>query len=59
MKINRQRLHSIIFEADTPAGKSQVCAVCLYDKHDDDALHCKKCGTALDLNKSQSNETGR
>lgn len=42
-----------------PRNNTQVCSVCLYDKHDDDALHCKKCGTALDLNKSHSNETGR
>lgn len=27
---------------------TQVCAGCMYDKHDDDALYCKKCGTLLD-----------
>jgi voltage-gated potassium channel len=27
---------------------SQVCSNCMYDKHDDDALFCKKCGTTLD-----------
>ncbi|MBN2273143.1 MAG: ion transporter [Bacteroidales bacterium] len=26
----------------------QVCSNCLYDKHDDDALFCKKCGARLD-----------
>jgi voltage-gated potassium channel len=26
---------------------TQVCRKCLFDKHDDDALHCKKCGTSL------------
>jgi voltage-gated potassium channel len=27
---------------------TQVCSNCLYDKHDDDAGYCKKCGTPLD-----------
>ena len=31
---------------------TQVCSYCLYDKHDDDALYCKRCGTSLDINKS-------
>jgi voltage-gated potassium channel len=26
---------------------SQVCAHCMYDQHDDDATHCKKCGYPL------------
>jgi voltage-gated potassium channel len=26
---------------------TQVCPGCLYDKHDDDAVFCKKCGTRL------------
>ncbi len=26
---------------------SQVCDQCLYDRHDDDAQYCKKCGTSL------------
>lgn len=26
---------------------SQVCENCLYDRHDDDAQYCKKCGTSL------------
>ncbi len=36
-----------------PAGNNtQTCSACMYDKHDDDALFCKKCGTALDANQS-------
>jgi voltage-gated potassium channel len=27
---------------------TQVCSNCFYDKHDDDALYCKRCGTSLD-----------
>lgn len=27
---------------------TQVCNHCLCDRHDDDALYCKKCGTVLD-----------
>lgn len=26
---------------------TQVCPVCMFDRHDDDALFCKKCGTLL------------
>ncbi len=26
---------------------THVCKVCLFDRHDDDALYCKKCGSAL------------
>ncbi len=26
---------------------TQVCPNCLYDKHDNDAVHCKKCGAKL------------
>ena len=26
---------------------TQVCPECLYDKHDDDAKHCKKCGAEM------------
>ncbi len=26
---------------------TQICPHCLYDKHDDDARYCKKCGTKL------------
>lgn len=29
------------------AGNTQVCRTCLFDKHDDDAKYCKKCGTQL------------
>lgn len=28
---------------------TQVCSNCLYDRHDDDALFCKKCGEKLQL----------
>jgi voltage-gated potassium channel len=28
---------------------TQVCHNCFYDKHDDDALYCKRCGTSLDI----------
>lgn len=28
---------------------TQVCPNCLYNKHDDDALFCKRCGTSLDV----------
>jgi len=31
----------------TPAKNTQVCHKCLYDKHDDDAVFCKKCGDKL------------
>ncbi|MDX9903894.1 MAG: ion transporter [Bacteroidales bacterium] len=27
---------------------TQVCQNCLYDRHDDDALYCKKCGAKID-----------
>jgi voltage-gated potassium channel len=26
---------------------TQVCPKCLFDKHDDDAVFCKKCGTSI------------
>lgn len=29
------------------SSNSQVCSNCFYDKHDDDARYCKRCGTAL------------
>lgn len=29
------------------AGNTQVCPNCLHDKHDDDALYCKKCGAKI------------
>lgn len=35
------RLHSVI--------NTQVCANCMFDMHDNDALFCKKCGTPLDV----------
>lgn len=31
------------------ANNTQVCSVCMYDRHDDDALYCKRCGSRLDL----------
>lgn len=30
---------------------TQVCTNCLYDRHDDDALYCKKCGEILHAEK--------
>lgn len=27
---------------------TQVCSKCMYDKHDDDAHYCKRCGKSLD-----------
>lgn len=30
------------------ATNSQVCSNCMFDKHDDDAKYCKKCGTSLE-----------
>jgi voltage-gated potassium channel len=39
-----------------PAGNNtQVCSKCLFDKHDDDALYCKKCGTMLDVPQQYKN----
>lgn len=31
----------------TSAKNTQVCSKCLYDRHDDDAIYCKKCGNQL------------
>jgi voltage-gated potassium channel len=28
---------------------TQICPNCMFDNHDDNALYCKKCGTALDI----------
>jgi voltage-gated potassium channel len=28
---------------------TQVCSNCMFDKHEDDAQFCKKCGTSLDM----------
>ncbi len=28
---------------------TQVCPKCMYDRHDDDARYCKKCGACLDV----------
>jgi len=30
---------------------TQVCSNCMFDKHDDDATYCKRCGSLLDFNK--------
>ena len=30
---------------------TQVCSKCMFDKHDDDAQFCKKCGTGLNKKK--------
>ena len=32
---------------------TQVCSGCLYDKHDDDALYCKKCGMRLETKNTE------
>ncbi|MFZ5430150.1 MAG: ion transporter [Bacteroidota bacterium] len=34
---------------------TQVCSNCLHDRHDDDALFCKKCGHPLHLNHQNGN----
>ena len=34
---------------------TQTCSKCLFDKHDDDALYCKKCGESLNNEKSLKN----
>lgn len=31
----------------TPAKNTQVCSKCLFDRHDDDAIFCKKCGNRI------------
>lgn len=31
---------------------TQVCSKCMYDKHDDDAHYCKRCGTSLNVKKT-------
>lgn len=35
-----------IIKPSTPVN-TQICPNCLHDKHDDDALFCKKCGTRI------------
>lgn len=39
---------------------SQVCSMCLYDQHDDDALYCKKCGHSLNIhaNSGEASDSG-
>jgi voltage-gated potassium channel len=34
---------------------TQVCSVCMYDYHDDDADFCKKCGNKLVINPKADN----
>jgi len=36
------------------ANNTQVCSVCMFDRHDDDALFCKRCGSRLELPDSAS-----
>jgi len=31
----------------TSAKNTQVCSKCLFDRHDDDAVFCKKCGNRI------------
>lgn len=31
------------------ANNTQVCSVCMFERHDDDALFCKRCGSKLHL----------
>jgi hypothetical protein len=59
MKIDRKKLHEIIFEANTTGGEifdiSLIILILIsilpvmFDKHDNDALFCKKCGNPLDI----------
>jgi voltage-gated potassium channel len=39
--VTSEMLHSKI------TSNTQVCSNCLHDRHDDDALYCKKCGQSL------------
>jgi len=42
-----------------PAGNNtQVCSSCMYDRHDDDAQYCKRCGTRLDVPSPQDRKAG-
>ncbi|MDF1559163.1 MAG: ion transporter [Bacteroidales bacterium] len=36
---------------------TQVCPNCMYDRHDDDAQYCKRCGTHLDVSSSTGGES--
>lgn len=36
-----------------PSQNTQVCQNCMFDRHDDDAFFCKKCGAHLDINPNQ------
>lgn len=33
----------------SPQSNTQVCSNCMFDKHDNDALFCKRCGKMLDV----------
>ena len=37
---------------------TQVCSNCMCDKHDDDAVFCKKCGTRLDVPSPEERKSG-
>jgi voltage-gated potassium channel len=36
-----------MMKTSTVHANTQVCPKCLFDKQDDDALYCKKCGTKI------------
>ena len=38
-----------IISTSSKTDNTQVCPNCLYDKHDNDAIFCKKCGVKLNL----------
>ena len=37
---------------------TQVCSNCMYDRHDDDAVFCKKCGVRLDVPSPEDRNAG-
>ncbi len=38
-----------IIDSRKQASNTQVCSNCLLDKHEDDAIYCKRCGSVLDI----------
>jgi len=38
---------------------TQVCPNCMFDRHDDDAQYCKRCGTPLDVPAPDGSEAGK
>ncbi len=44
--------------ARPPTVNTQVCQNCMFDKHDDDALYCKRCGAYLHNEKGQNRSMG-